>query len=99
MLVKITLQDELCRRFMMIPSVGPVAALTFKTGVDEPRRFRRSKTVGAHTGLTPRRVQSGDKIDFDRHLSHIGDDAVRPALHEAAHVMLTEGWTLSGLKS
>jgi hypothetical protein len=31
---------------------GPVAALSFKVAVDDPRRFARSRTVGAHFGLT-----------------------------------------------
>ena len=99
LLVKVTLQDELCRRFMAIPGVGPVTALAFKSGIDEPRRFRRSKTVGAHFGLTPRRIQSGDSIDFDGHISGIGDAEVRATLYEAAHVLLTKGRTQSGLKA
>ncbi|HLJ04937.1 MAG TPA: transposase [Acetobacteraceae bacterium] len=99
LLIQVTRQDELCRRFMAIPDVGPVAALAFKTGVDEPHRFRRSKTVGAHFGLTPRRIQSGDSVDFDGHISRIGDDEVRSTLYEAAHVLLTKGRTPSGLKS
>jgi transposase len=99
LLVRVTLQDELCRRFMAIPGVGPVTALAFKTGVDEPRRFRRSRTVSAHFGLTPRRIQSGDSVDFDGHISCIGEEDVRAALYEAAHVLLTKGRTHSGLKS
>ena len=80
--------DELCRRFMAIPGVGPVTAATFKSAVDEPRRFRKSRTVGAHFGLTSRRIQSGDTIDFDGHISKCGDPAVRTALYEAASAML-----------
>ena len=99
LLVKVTLRDELCRRFMAIPGVGPVTALAFKSGGDEPHRFRRSKTVGAHFGLTPRRIQSGDSIDFDGHISGIGDADVRGALYEAAHVLLIKGRTPSGLKA
>ena len=37
---------------------SPVAALSFKVAVMSPRRFARSRTVGAHFGLTPRRHQS-----------------------------------------
>jgi len=47
--------DELCQRFMRIPGVGPISALAYKTAVDEPQRFRHSKTVGAYLGLTSRR--------------------------------------------
>src|SRR5690606_2197247 len=32
-------EDEVCRRFMTIPGVGPVTALAFKTWVDRADRF------------------------------------------------------------
>jgi len=70
----------------------------FKIGVDERQPFRRSKTVGAHVGLTPRRIRSGDSIDFKGHISGIDDAEVRATLYEAAHVPLTKGKTHSGLK-
>jgi len=80
--------DELCRRFVVIPSVGPVTALSFKAAVDDPTRFAKSKTVGAHFGLTARRIQSGDTIDIEGHISKCGDGEVRAALYEAASAML-----------
>jgi transposase len=52
--------DEVCMRMMTVPGVGPIAALTFKASVDNPARFKRSRTVAAHFGLTPRRFQSGE---------------------------------------
>lgn len=51
--------DEVRMRLMTVPGVGPIAALTFKAAVDDPTRFKRSRTVAAHFGLTPRRYQSG----------------------------------------
>ena len=48
-------------QFMGIPGVGEITALSFKAAVDDPARFKRSRTVGAHFGLTPRRFQSGEK--------------------------------------
>jgi transposase len=39
--------DEMCRRLMTIPGVGPVVALTYRVTVDVPARFRNSKAVGA----------------------------------------------------
>jgi transposase len=59
--VEVVRRDELCQRFMRIPGVGPICALAFKTAVDDPHRFRRSKTVGAYLGLTSRRWQSGHR--------------------------------------
>lgn len=48
-------QDELCRRFMAIPGVGPVTALAFRTAAEDPTRFKRSRAVAAYFGLTSRR--------------------------------------------
>ncbi len=88
LLVRFVGRDELCRRFMAIPGVGPVTAMSFKAAVDDPARFSKSKTVGAHFGLTSRRIQSGDSIDIDGHISKCGDGEVRTALYEAASAML-----------
>lgn len=62
--------DEVCMRLMTVPplthasmccravGVGPIAALAFKAAVDDPLRFKSSRTVAAYFGLTPRRDQS-----------------------------------------
>lgn len=95
LLAAITLHDELCRRYLRIPGVGPVTALTFKTTIDDPARFRHSKTVGAYAGLTSRRWQSGSAMDVQGRISRMGDVELRTALVEAAHCLLTRyrGWT------
>jgi transposase len=59
--LQVVQHDTVCRHLMTVPGVGPVAALSFK-GVDDPLRFTRSRTVGEHFGLTPRRHQSGTSI-------------------------------------
>ncbi len=79
--------DEVCRRFMGIPGIGPIAALAFRCGVDDPRRFKRSRTVGAHFGMTPRKYQSGE-VDYDGRISKCGDRDVRQALYDAAGSLL-----------
>ena len=89
LLVQVVGRDELCRRFCGIPGVGPVAALTFKAAIDDPARFAKSKIVGAHFGLTPKREQSGTSVDHDGHISRRGDGEVRTALYEAANAMMT----------
>jgi transposase len=77
------------RLLMTTPSVGPIVALTYASAVDDPSRFRSSKAAGAHFGLTPKKYQSGE-TDIDGRISKIGDAAVREALYQAAHVMLTK---------
>lgn len=85
--VRTVREDEVCRRFLGIPGVGPIAALAFRAGVDDPHRFKRSRTVGAHLGMTPRRYQSGE-IDIEGHISKCGDRMVRQALWDAAGSLL-----------
>ena len=99
LIVQIVARDELCRRFMGIPGVGPIVALTFRIGVDDPHRFRKSKTLGAHFGLTPRRVESGDTIAYDGRISKCGDAEVRTALYEAASAMLVRSRTWCAVKA
>jgi transposase len=90
--------DKLCRRLMTVPGVGPIVALTFRATVDQAQRFARSKTVGAHFGLAPRRFQSGER-DYDGRVSKCGDAMMRTALYEAAQVLLTRTQTWSWLKA
>jgi transposase len=76
------------RLLMTTPGVGVIVALTFACAIDDPSRFKSSKSVGAHFGLTPTRYQSGE-TDYSGRISKNGDDSVRTVLYEAAHVMLT----------
>jgi transposase len=90
--------DEVCRRLMTTPGVGPVVALTFRATVDVPARFTNSKAVGAVFGLTPRRHQSGE-IDRMGSISKCGDAMMRNVLFEAAQSMLTRTIKWSWLKA
>lgn len=76
-----------------------MTAMTFMAAVDDPHRFAKSKTLGAHFGLTPKREQSGTSIDHDGHISRRGNGEVRTALYEAASGMLTRSKTPSTLKA
>jgi transposase len=91
-------EDEVCTRFMGIPGVGEITALSFKAAVDDPARFKSSRTVGAHFGLTPRRFQSGEKDNPGR-ISHAGDSDVRATLYAAANAMLMRSIAWSSLKA
>ena len=75
---------------MAVPGVGVVVALTYRTGVDAPERVSRSRDVGAHFGLTPKRYSSG-QTDYDGRISRCGDEMVRTALYQAANVLLHHG--------
>jgi len=80
--------SEACRHLMTIPGVGQLTALAFTAAIDDPRRFRRSRDIGAYLGLVPRRYQSGE-VDYTGSISKCGDRRVRTLLYEAANVMLT----------
>lgn len=82
-LTRVASDNELCRRFMEIPGVGPICALSFYTAIGEPDRFRRSTDVGAYLGLTPRLHQSGLSVRLGR-ISKMGNTAVRSLLVRAA---------------
>jgi len=90
--------DRRTRLLMLAPGVGPIVALTYVSAIDDPTRFKSSKAVGAHFGLTPKKYQSGE-TDVSGRISKIGDASVRTALYEAAHVMLVRPVKGSGLKS
>ena len=80
--------NEVSRRLMTVPGIGPMTALAFQAAIDEPTRFRRSRSVGAYFGLTPRRFASGE-MDWTGRCSKRGDGMVRSYLFEAAGVLLT----------
>jgi transposase len=97
-LLAIVRDDEICRRLMTVPGVGPVVALTYRATVDVPARFRKSKSVGAVFGLTCSKYQSGE-IDRSGAISRCGDEMMRAMLYEAAHIMLVRSTKWSWLKA
>jgi transposase len=91
-------EEEVCRRLMSVPGVGPITALAFRATIDRPDRFRRSRDVGAHLGLTPARYQSGE-TDIQGRISRCGDELARTALYEAAHTLLVRSRKWSSLRA
>ena len=79
-------EDERARLLMTTPGVGVIVALTYAAAMDDPGRFRSSKAVGAHFGLTPKRYQSGE-TDVTGRISKVGDAGVRTALHGPRHCL------------
>jgi transposase len=97
-LLAIVRDDDVCRRLMTVPGVGPVVALTFRVTVDVPARFRNSKAVGAVFGLTPSKYQSGES-DRTGGISRCGDEMMRAMLYEAAQILLVRSAKWSWLKA
>ena len=96
--LEIARAEPVCRRLMGVPGVGPLTALAFRATIDRPGRFRRSRDVGAHLGLTPKRYQSGE-TDVQGGISRCGDELARTALYEAAHSLLVRSRKWSTLRA
>jgi len=96
--LKLARHDAQIRRFMTVPGIGPITALCFKATIDDPARFKRSRSVGAYIGLTTRRHASGE-IDWSGRISKCGDAMLRSYLFEAAGVLLTRVPKWSALKA
>ncbi len=97
-LLAIVRDDDVCRRLMTVPGVGPVVALTYRATVDVPARFRNSKAVGAVFGLTPSKYQSGE-VNRTGAISRCGDEMMRMMLYEAAQIVLVRSTKWSWLKA
>jgi transposase len=97
-ILKLARYDAQVRRFMTVPGIGPITALCFKATIDDPTRFKRSRSVGAYVGLTTRRHASGE-IDWTGRISKCGDAMLRSYLFEAAGVLLTRVPKWSTLKA
>jgi transposase len=82
-ILRIVRVDPVCRLLMTAPGVGALVSLAFKVGVDDPRRFSRSRDVGAHFGLTPREYSSG-QVSYRGRISKMGDSEMRRLLYLAA---------------
>lgn len=78
--------DPICRLLMTVPGIGALSSLMYVSTVEDPGRFSRSRAVGAHLGLTPRRYQSGE-TDRSGHISRCGDGLARTLRYKAAIVI------------
>jgi len=96
--MKLARNNAQVRQLMTVPGIGPVTALCFVATIDDPRRFKTSRSVGAYVGLTTRRYASGE-IDWTGRISKCGDKMLRSYLYEAANVLLTRVAKWSALKA
>lgn len=92
------ISDPVVRRLMTHPGVGPITAMTFKAEIDDPSRFKKSRSVGAYFGMTPRQYSSGEIVRQGR-VSKQGSTAARTLLHEAGLVLITRTKKKSKLKT
>jgi transposase len=99
---KITELDEDVQLLKTIPGVGAVTALTFKLEIDDPSRFKKSRSVGAYAGMTPKQYSSGESQKQGA-ISKCGSNELRSLLCQSAMCMMynTHTWSrpkIFGLK-
>ncbi len=82
-------EHPICGRFMKLPGVGYVTALSVFSAIEDPMRFTEIEDVGAYFGLVPRIRQSGSS---SRHvgISRMGNRMTRSHLITAASIMLRQ---------
>jgi transposase len=75
------------RLLRQVPGVGSLTALTFVLTLEDPRRFAKSRSVGAYLGLAPAIDQSAEQ-DSQKRMSGEGDEMLRRLLVSSAHYIL-----------
>ena len=86
--------EQLCRdrypetgRLRQVPGVGAITALYYVLTLEDPRRFAKSRSVGAYVGLRPRQRDSGEQRPQLR-ITKAGDRLLRSLLVRCAHYIL-----------
>jgi transposase len=84
--------DERIKRIRTAPCVGPRLSELVVATLDDPKRFKKGKQVGAYAGLTPRQWQSGESC-IEGHISRAGNPILREVLVEVCWLGIrTNAW-------
>ena len=70
-----------------VGGVGPITALRYVLTIEDPRRIKRSRNVGAYLGLRPKQRQSGQR-DPELRITKAGDRDLRRLLVQCAQQIL-----------
>jgi transposase len=97
-MLEIAYHDKEVQRFMTIPGIGPVTALTYKAEIFDATRFKESRSVGAYLGMTPTQYASGETQRQGK-TSKCGSKELRFLLVESGIVILTRSKKWSKLKA
>lgn len=80
---EIALSDELCRRLMTVPGVGPLTVVLFLAAVDDRERFHSAHALESYFGLAPGENSSSERTRRT-HITKAGAKKVRWTLIQAA---------------
>lgn len=98
MIKQLAKENEEATRLQTVPGVGPITAMNFIAEIDEPKRFQKSRSVGAYLGMTPTQYSSGETQKQGR-ISKCGSKELRHLLMEAGFVIITRSSKWSKLKA
>ncbi len=75
--------NELCRRLVEVPTIGPVIASSMVVKISDPAAFQSGRRLAAWLGLTPKDHSTAGKM---RHggITRAGDEGLRAALVSGA---------------
>jgi transposase len=76
-------RDEVCRRLMSAPGVGPLTAMLFRGLMDQVDRFPNAHAVQSYVGITPGENSSGERTQRTG-TTRAGSPRMRAALVQAA---------------
>ena len=79
--------NDVARRLMTIPGIGPVGATALAASVTDPHQFRSGRQFAAWLGLTPLQKSSGGKERLGR-ITKMGDKYLRKLLVHGARAAL-----------
>lgn len=75
------------RLLRQVKGVGPLTAIAYLLTIEDPNRFRRSRSLGTYLGLSPRHDDSGEFAP-ELHITKAGDPVLRRLLVGSAHYIL-----------
>lgn len=96
-LLRLASSNSVTKRFLDIPGVGPITALSFYSAIEDPMRFPSVSNVGAYLGMTPRVKQSGASLQRGR-ITKAGNKLTRTHLVMAAGVLLSRAKTSTSIR-
>lgn len=91
-------KDDVVTRLMTVPGVGFLTAITYKTVIDNPSRFKTPRLVGAYLGMCPTQYSSG-QVKRQGRISKRGSTELRTLLSSAGMKLLTHCKKSSNLKT
>lgn len=94
----LTAENKQIKLLMTVPGIGPVIASYFVFSLGEANRFKKSQSVGAYFGMTPRQYSSGETVSMGG-ISKYGAADMRRLLTNAAMVLMTKTKSWCPLKA